>query len=69
MIIEVWNNYQIVEKSLCNERAVDEQTFTSLKVLSERLERLKGLDSAFSEVEFSPAVKQLKEKHNLLAVG
>ena len=60
---------RIVAESLAGKRQVDEQTFASLAVLSERLERLKELDSAFSEVEFSSAVKQLKEQQNTVAVG
>ncbi len=69
MIEEDWNHCQIVERSLCGEREVDEQTFASLAILSERLERLKELDSSFSEVEFSPAVKKLKGRQNAVAVG
>ncbi len=69
MIEENWNHCQIVEKSLCGEREIDEQTFASLGVLSERLERLKEFDRAFSEVEFSSAVKNLQDKHNVVAVG
>ncbi len=69
MIEGDWNHSQIVAGSLCGERDVDEQTFASLAVLSERLERLKELDIAFSEVEFSPAVKKLKSRQNAVAVG
>ena len=69
MIEEDWNHCRIVERSLCGEREVDEQTFASLTILSERLERLKELDGAFSEVEFSPAVKKLKSRQNAIAVG
>jgi hypothetical protein len=63
------NHCQIVEKSLIGERAVDEQTFASLEILTERLERLKKLDSIFSSVDFSSAVKKLKTRKNALAVG
>jgi len=69
MIEEQWNHCQIVERSLCGERAADEKTFASLEVLSERLGRLKELDSVYSEVEFSSTVKQLKGQHNVVAVG
>jgi hypothetical protein len=69
MIEGDWNHCQIVEKSLCGEREADEQTFASLAVLSERLERLKELDIAFREVEFSSAVEQLKEQQNAIAVS
>ena len=63
------NHCQVVKRSLCGERETDEQTFASLAVLSERLEHLKELDSTFSEVEFSPAIKQLKKQQNAVAVG
>ncbi len=69
MIEGDWNHCQIVEKSLCGERAADEETFASLAVLSDRLERLKELDSAYSKVEFSPAVKKLKEQRKAIPVG
>jgi hypothetical protein len=69
MIEGDWNHCQVVKRSLCGEREADEQTFASLAVLSERLEHLKELDSVFSKVEFSPAVKQLKEQQDAIAVG
>ncbi len=51
---------QILGKSISGERAVDEQTFASLAILGERLDRLKKFDRLFSGVEFSSAVKKLK---------
>ena len=63
------NHCRIVEKSLTGERAVDEQTFASLAILTERLERLKKLDKTFSSIEFSSAVKKLKTRKNAVAVG
>lgn len=56
------NHWQIVADSLNGEREVDEQTFASVAVLSERLEQLKSSDIAFSEVEFSPAVRKLQKE-------
>jgi len=69
MIEEDWNHCQIVGRSLSGERTVDEQTFGSLAVLSERLEGLKEHDSVFSGIEFSSAVKNLISKHSAVAVG
>lgn len=63
------NHYQIVAGSLAGKRDLDEQTFASLAVLGERLERLKGIDDAFSGVKFSPAVRKLQEKATAVAVG
>jgi hypothetical protein len=45
-------HYQIVEKSLAGDREVNEQTFTSLAILSERLEHLKKVDKIFDGVTF-----------------
>jgi len=63
------NHCRIVERGLTGERAVDEQTLTSLEILTERLERLKKLDSIFSGIEFSSAVRNLKARRNAVAVG
>jgi len=68
MIAVDLNYCQIVKESLAGERAVDEQTFTSLAVLSERLERLKNLDKIFGGVTFSPSVKKLKGREKTVAV-
>jgi len=62
------NHCQVVEKSLSGERTVDEQTFASLAILAERLERLKNLDKVFSNVTFSSAVKKLKKQKNAFVV-
>jgi hypothetical protein len=53
--------YQIVARTLKGDRPVDEQTQTSVAVLAERLERLKGQGGLFANIEFSPHVQQLRE--------
>ena len=63
------NHCQIVEKSLAGEREVDEQSFASLAILSERLERVKKLGKEFSGIEFSSAVKELARQKNKVAIG
>jgi len=63
------NHCRIVAESLAGEREADEQTFASLAVLSERLERLKAADKAFSSVAFSSAVKKLQSQKNAVAVS
>jgi len=62
------NHCRIVEKSLNGEREVDEQTFASLAILTERLERLKKLNKIFGIVTFSPAVRKLKTRKDAVAV-
>ena len=63
------NHFQVIEESIHGSRAVDEQTFASLEILRERLERLKKLDGMFCGVEFSPAVKKLWQHKSTVAVG
>ena len=63
------NHCRIVNESLSGERAVDEQTFASLAILSERLERLKRLGNIFSNIEFSPDIERLKSRVNTVPVG
>jgi hypothetical protein len=62
------NHYQIVAESLAGEKEIDEQTYASLAVLSERLERLKQLNDVFSGVAFSSAVEKLLTRKDLLTV-
>ena len=69
-MIEMDSDYcRIVEKSLTGERTVDEETFASLTILTERLERLRKLGDSFSNVTFSPAVEALKSQKSAVAVG
>ena len=63
------NHCRIVRDSIVGKRAVDEQTFASLTILTERLERLKKVDKIFGSVVFSPAVKELKDQKNAVAIG
>jgi len=69
-MIEVDSNHcQIVKDSISGKRAVDEQTFASLTILGERLERLKKLDNIFDSVAFSPAVEKLKKQRKAVAIS
>jgi hypothetical protein len=63
------NHCRTVSRSLTGERAVNEETFASLTILSERLERLKELDDVFSGIDFSSDVKKLKGRKNAVPVG
>ncbi|MCK4752927.1 MAG: hypothetical protein KAS75_05730 [Planctomycetes bacterium] len=60
---------QMVSGSLAGERAIDEQTFASLAILTERLERLKKLGKSFAGIEFSSAVKKMSKQKNAVAIG
>ena len=57
-----YKHCKVVKDSLDGNRLIDEQTFDSLAVLSERLKRLKGINSAFSDVAFSKAVQKLTKQ-------
>jgi len=63
------NHCRIVRNSIVGKRVVDEQTFASLTILTERLERLKKVDEIFGNVVFSSAVKKLKGHKNAVAIG
>jgi hypothetical protein len=60
---------QIIRRNLLSKRAVDEETFASLAVLAERLERVKRLGNVFSNIEFSPDVERLKSRADAVPVG
>ena len=61
-------HFQIVNESLSGERAADEQTFASLTILGERLERLKALGEGFTDVAFSSAVSELIRQQSTVTV-
>ncbi|UCF43018.1 MAG: hypothetical protein JSV99_10610 [Planctomycetota bacterium] len=63
------NHWQIVERTLAGQRPVDEETFASLEILTERLQRVKKLGKPFTDIGFSFYVDQLKERKNAVTVG
>lgn len=63
------NHCRIVAASLTGQREVDDQTFSSLAVLAERLERLKEQNEAFSGIAFSSAARQLRTRAGAVTVG
>jgi hypothetical protein len=63
------NHCRIVTESLTGKRKVDEQTFDSLTILEERLERLKKLNGIFSDVTFSPDAAKLLSQKKTVTVG
>jgi len=58
----------IMNKSLNGERDFDEQTFTSLDILTERLEKVKSLGGVFADIEFSRNIRKLAKKKNKVAL-
>ena len=63
------NHCRIVAESLAGKGEVDEQTFASLAVLGERLERLKERNEMFRGVAFSSAVERLQARRSAVMVG
>ncbi|MCJ7692385.1 MAG: hypothetical protein MUO22_03085 [Sedimentisphaerales bacterium] len=62
------NHLSVVKESLNGNRAVDEQTFASMAILNERLQRLKERGHLFSGITFSPDVKKLANQKKTVAV-
>jgi hypothetical protein len=68
-MLELYPNHcEVVKDNLTGVRTVDEQTFASLEVLNDRLERVKKLGGRFAEVEFSPMAESLRKRACRLAV-
>jgi hypothetical protein len=63
------NCCRIVSESLTGEREIDERTFASIAILTERLSRLKGLGGLFADIGFSTNVKRLKSRADAVLVG
>ena len=63
------DHFEMVTESLLGKRAVDEETFSSIAELSERLEKLKEDSSLFADVEFSPYVEELASCEMMLAIS
>ncbi|MGA2171396.1 MAG: hypothetical protein ABSG82_00075 [Sedimentisphaerales bacterium] len=60
---------EVVKDSLEGVRGTDEQTYASVAVLGERLQRVRKLGQKFARVEFSPAVKRLIAHSSRVPVG
>ena len=60
---------EIVRDSLAGARVTDEQTFTSINILAERLENVRKLHRTLIDIEFSPDVQALAEQELKLAVS
>lgn len=69
MIKSKTDHLRIVAESLSGERGTDDQTFLSIAVLSDRLEQLREMYSAFADIEFSPQVQALSEHEMALALN
>ena len=57
-----------VRAVLTGEKAVDEQTFASMAVLGDRLEKIHKRGKIFSKVDFSSSVKNLAKQEKPIAL-
>ena len=69
MIKTETEHFEIVAESLSGHRTTDDQTFSSIAVLSDRLEQLKETNQAFAGIDFSPQVQALSEHEMALALS
>ena len=56
------NHCRVVSESISGKKKVDDHTFASIDVLSERLERIKRFGGAFAGISFSPEVQKLQKR-------
>ena len=69
MHTEVSEHCQTVQESLSGSRAIDEKTFESIAVLSERLKYVRKLGSTFADISFSPYVGRVIKQQQKMAVS
>ena len=60
---------KIVSQNLTGERPIDEQTFTSINLLTDRLQAVRKIHRRLIEIDFSPQVQALIEQESLLAIS
>ena len=63
------DHFEIINDSLTGAKQVDEETFSSVAVLAERLERLKRKSDLFDDVTFSPQVEELASCEMISAIS
>jgi len=63
------NHFKVITDSLAGDRPTDEETFSSIAVLAERLERLKKTNALFDEVGFSEQVEELALREMISAIS
>jgi len=64
-----FDNLKVVAESLEGKRNVDEDTFASVAILSDKLERLRKISEKYCAVEFSPYVKNIMAKEKVMAIS
>ena len=59
MSAKKFDDFEVIRKSISGQRPVDEETFSSVAVLAERLDRVKRNNKISADVCFSPQVEEL----------
>lgn len=63
------DHFKVITESLSGARSTDEDIFSSIAVLAERLERLKKTNALFDEVGFSEQVEELALREMISAIS
>ncbi len=69
MFASQYDYFKIVKQSLAGKRPVDEETFSSVAVLAERLEGLKRTSALFADVTFSEHMQELADCEMISAIS
>ena len=62
------DHYRVVKETIDGDRSFDDETAASLKVLAQRLRKLKKMNQLFDDVAFSSAVEKLLTQKDALMV-
>ena len=63
------NHFKVITDSLGGDRPTDEETFSSIALLAQRLERLKKTNAMFDDVAFSEQVEELQLREMVSAIS
>jgi len=69
MLAAKCDHFKVITESLSGARPTDEEIFSSIAVLAERLERLKKTNALFNEVGFSEQVEELALREMISAIS
>jgi len=69
MLAAKCDHFKLITESLSGARSTDEEIFSSIAVLAERLERLKKTNTLFDEVGFSEQVEKLALREMISAIS
>lgn len=59
MIATEMDHFKVLSENLNGSREIDEQTFSAVAVLAERMDRLKRSNPLFEQISFSPEIEEL----------